>query len=488
MSWPRTLADLIDVTVAVAPDSTALVDHGERLTYAELDVQADAIACWLLGREHGPRSHVAVVTGNQARFVVALLGIWRAGATAVLPNSRLPLPHIADVIRDSDASLVLASAPFAPLAQLVPGVDLRQVDTLPTAARGPAPRQPVPDDVALLPYTSGSTGRPKGVLLAHRGQLHNASAMASTGLLAPHDVSLICGPAFHANALAGSILPTLLSGGTAVILPGFDAGAVGRAVETHRVTRITGVPAMYQMLLDAGSFREHDVSSLQVLLCGSAPVTTSLLGELEAAVPGVVVLEGYGLTEGGPVVTCGPRFGVRKLGSVGPPLPGVEVRIDGGGDDGELLVRGPGVMLGYHRRPDATAERLSADGWLRSGDRLRRDGDGYYTFLGRMDDMMNVGGENLYPIEVESRIRQLSEVAEVVVVPAPHALKGQVPVAYVTARPGRTIDEERVRRHCLDVGPAYAHPRRVVVLDSLPLSPTGKADRTALMRDAADRG
>ncbi len=485
--WPRTLADLVDVAVAVAPDSTALVDARQRLTYRDLDVQADAIASWLWRREQGRGSRVAVVSGNEARFVVALLGIWRAGAAAVLPNSRTSLSQIAEVVRDSESSLVLAGSAFTTLSEHTPGVDLEPLASLPLAPSGPRPRRPEPEESALLPYTSGSTGAPKGVVLTHAGQLHNASAMASTGLLAPHDVSLVCGPAFHANALSGAILPTLLSGGTLVLLPGFEANAVARVVETHRVTRITGVPAMYQMLLDAGSFAAHDVSSLQVLLCGSAPVTTSLLGELEAALPGVVVLEGYGLTEGGPVVTCNPRFGVRKLGSVGPSLPGVEVRIDGGADSGELLVRGPGVMVCYYRRPEATSARLSADGWLRTGDRVRRDDDGYYYFLGRMDDMINVGGENLYPIEVESRIRQLAGVADVAVVPAPHAVKGHVPVAYVTTRPGHAVSEDQVRQHCLDVGPAYAHPRRVIVLESLPLGSTGKADRAALRQDAAVR-
>lgn len=493
---PATLAGLLDVGCARDPSQTAVADVEHAWTYGDLSSRADALASALQrdGLRHGDR--VAIVCGNENRFVLSLVAVWRAGAVAVLPNSRLPAPQIRELIDDSGALTVLVGRSFSTVPfEVSPGVrvwNADDIDALTPASASERPLgAPAASDLAMQPYTSGSTGKPKGVLLDHAGQLHNAAAMASINNLTADDVALVSGPAFHANALAGSILPTLLVGGTVAFVARFDPDLVASAVARHRCTFMAGVPAMYRMLLDSGSLARHDVSSLRLLLCGSAPVTAALLGQLEAALPGVDVVEGYGLTEGGPVVTENPRRGPRKLGSIGPPLPGVDVRLVHGGRDapageaGEILVRGPGVMRGYHNRPEATAERLMRDGWLRTGDRAHRDKDGYLYFAGRVDDMINVGGENLYPAEVEARIIGVEGVAEVVVVAAPHHVKGEVPVAFVVAKPGHTVVPDQVRQHCLAAGPAYAHPRHVVVLDRMPLTAIGKPDRRELVQRAA---
>jgi acyl-CoA synthetase (AMP-forming)/AMP-acid ligase II len=505
MAFPRTLADLIDVAVACDPERTAVIDRHGEWSYAVLDRRASQLANGLIAHGVRPGQRVAVLIGNESRFVEALLGTWRAGAVAVLANTRLTPGQVADQVADSQACVVLASAELADAAAAVAaraeGTRIFLGDEYDAWRQAQPTARPTvevtPDEVGMQPYTSGSTGKPKGVLLTHRGQLHNARVVGQVDMIAEDERALVSAPIFHANAMASAVLPFLLVGGSLVILPRFEVEEVAAAIARHRCTFMTGVPSMYSALLNAGAFSRHDVSSLRFVACGSAPVTRELLEQLESVVPGVIVMEGYGLTEAGPVVTESPRFGVRRLGSIGLPLPGVQVRlrrmggerVDGEdayvGEVGEILVRSPGVAIGYHGNPEQFAARVTTDGWLRTGDLAHADADGFLYFHGRMDDMMNVGGENVYPQTVEALIRQYPGVADVAVVPSSHATKGQVPVAFVVAEPAATVDPEQIRQFCLENGPAFAHPRRVVVVDQLPVSAIGKLDRKRLTVMAA---
>ena len=501
MAFPRTLADLIDVGVACDPERTALVDRHGEWSYAELDQRASQVANGLIAHGVGPGQRVAVLIGNESRFVEALLGTWRAGAVSVLANTRLTPSQIADQVADSQAVVVLASAELKGAADAVAvrsdGTTIflgKEYDAWRESHSNVRPEVEVaPDEVGMQPYTSGSTGKPKGVLLTHRGQLHNARVVGQVDMIGEDERALVSAPIFHANAMASAVLPFLLVGGSVVILPRFEVESVAAAIARHRCTFMTGVPSMYAALLNAGAFERHDVSSLRFVACGSAPVTRELLERLESVIPGVVVMEGYGLTEGGPVVTESPRFGVRRLGSIGLPLPGVQVRLrreDGAeagvGEVGEIIVRSPGVAVGYHGYQQKFAERITEDGWLRTGDLAHADADGFLYFHGRLDDMMNVGGENVYPQTVESLIRQYPGVADVAVVASVHGTKGQVPVAFVVGESTATVDPEKIKQFCLENGPAFAHPRRVRVVDQLPVSAIGKLDRKRLTVMAAE--
>ncbi|WP_016699367.1 class I adenylate-forming enzyme family protein [Actinoalloteichus spitiensis] len=357
-----------------------------------------------------------------------------------------------------------------------------------------------PDEVCMQPYTSGSTGRPKGCLLTHGGQLWNARANRDFWRLGPDQKGLITAPLYHKNAMICVVKPALLSGATMVVNTDPDPRSIPAEVERHRCTYTTGVPATYEMLLASGSHLGRDLSSLRFVVCGSAPLSEEFSRRITAGL-GVPVVEAYGLTEGGPQVLATPRDAIRT-GSAGIPVPGAEVRLvgvpgrDGAGTDagtdfmvrtgevGEIWVRSPGVALGYHRLPEVTASRITPDGWLRTGDLAWRDVDGYHYVVGRRDEMMQVGGENVYPTEVERLVLALPEVTQVAVVPVPHPVKGQVPVAFVRAE---GITEEEIRRHTLERGAPYAHPRRVWFLDALPLGATGKVDRAALVRMAEER-
>lgn len=486
------------------PSKAAVVDDEATVSYEQLDRRADQVANALRSTGVGLGDRVALLFANEHRFVEAFLGVMRAGAVAVPVNVRLGYDGIRFVVEDSGARLLLVGRSLAELGERLaadcPAVALRltvgasgesDYDRWREAADPTRPQSTVTgDDVCMQPYTSGSTGRPKGVLLHHRGQLANSDVMARVLLVRPDDRALVAVPLFHANAMCGALLPCLTAGGSISILPSFDPARMAAAIEEHRCTFLTGVPAMYQLLLSSGALDGRDTSSVRFMLCGSAPASTHLLGRLAEAFPGADVVDSYGLTEGGPVVTVTPRWGIRKQGSIGLPLPGVHVRVvDEAGTDvgvdepGELWVKSPGAALGYHNRPDVTAARFTEDGWLRTGDLVRRDGDDVLWFLGRGDDMINCAGENVYPREVETLLREHPAVSDAVVVPVPHEIKGQVPVAFVVPLRG-VVDEETLKAFCLERGAAYAHPRRVFVIDELPLAGTGKVDRLRLTREA----
>ena len=329
--------------------------------------------------------------------------------------------------------------------------------------------------------------------------------------------------------MIGAVKPSLLAGGSVVILPGFDAAEVVRSIERYRITYLTGVLAMYKMMLDeleslaSGPRTESsatrppavssvpDVSSVRYALCGSAEVSAELLDRFRE-VFGAEIAESYGLTEGGPVPVVNQRRAPKRRGSCGRAFEGCEVKIVGedgvtdvGVDQtGELITRNPGVTPGYWKLPDITAQTIR-DGWLHTGDLMRRDGDGFFYFVGRQDDMINVAGENVYPKEVEDILLRHPAVTEVCVVSVPHGLKGRVPVAIVVpaSRPDVEHDscadlsqsaaldsaailvaEQELKEFYLRHGAAYGHPRRVLFVDALPLGGTGKPDRAAMQKMA----
>jgi long-chain acyl-CoA synthetase len=283
-----------------------------------------------------------------------------------------------------------------------------------------------------------------------------------TMLHEPRDKGLVMGPLYHANALWACLLPMLYVGGTVTILLGFDPMPVLTAIDRYRPTFTSGTPSMYTLLLaQREALARYDVSSIELLMCGSAPVPGELM---EAIIERFrcEVVETYGLTEGGANVLT-PRWGIKKIGSTGLPVPDVEIRVVGvedptrdaaPGEVGELWSRSPANALGYYKQPEVTAERFTSDGWLRTGDLVRRDEQGYVYFVGRKDDMINCGGENIYPKEVETILLSHPTVAEVCVVAAPHPLKGQAPVAWVVLHQGREASEDEIKDFFLARGPA----------------------------------
>lgn len=468
-------------------------DEAKTFTFEELDDLANAVARALVARGVRRGDRIGVMALNRIEYLAVFFGAMRMGATPTPINVKLARDMVRMIIADAGCTVLFAEPEFKGLAP--PGIDIVEFGAAFDGFLDPGPFEaiePAPEDVAVQPYTSGSTGRPKGVLLNHAGQFWGPS-MARW--MEPDGAYLVAAPLYHKNALMVT-KSAFYVGAKIVLLPRFDAKSYLEAVEAYRPSTISGVPAMIAMLVrEQETLARADLSSIKEVSMGSAAAPPALLDQVRDAFNAPKIMIQYGVTEGGPRMFGEHPDGLpRPLGSCGAPLAGGEVKLvqdpddpsdPGGAHAGELWVRNPGVMLGYHNLPDATAEKLPGDGWFRTGDILRRDADGFYWFVSRADDMFNCGGENIYPAEVEAVIEKHEAVLQSAVVPVKHAVKGEAPVAFVVVKAEAGVDEADIKRFALENGPAYAHPRRVFFMESLPLASTNKVDRTLLKAHAS---
>lgn len=500
---------IFDLALLAWPQKQALIYGAHRVTYAELEQRTNRVANGLRALGIGEGDHVAVLVKNDHRFVETLLGALRAGATVTPATTRAHYSTLAHILVDSRACVLFASADFADeagrLGAELPG--LRQVFVMDRAVSGtglydewlaaqPQARLVAPkraSDLAYISYTSGSTGVPKGVLLTHGAIAWATRNLRRALLYGPDERCLLAVPMFHANGMFGGLFSMLECGGSVVILHDVNPVEMIRAIERERCTYTTGVPAMYKMMLrEETVLAASDCASLRFVICGSSEVPEELLEEFSRRL--APMLEAYGLTECG-FVCNNPRWGIRKQGTTGLPYPDVELRIvDPGrgdcdvepGELGELLVRSPGNLVGYHNLPQITAERLLPDGWFRTRDIARADEQGYIEVIGRIDDRISCAGEAIYPKEVENVLMEHPDIIDVAVVPMPDPIKGEVPVAFVIAGELAALTEEGVKRFFLNHGAPYIHPRRVFFLAEMPLTAAKKIDRAAL-RTMANR-
>jgi len=479
---------------------TAIIDLGGEevpceYSYAELDGMAMGVARALSERGLIRGDRIAILSPNRAEYLAAYYGIMRAGLVAVPVNFKFPRQTIHFILEDAGAKLVFCDRarrddcpPDLPVVcfgdESAEGFD-NFLDSGPFETIVPAP-----DDPAMFLYTSGSTGVPKGVVLSHQSHIWVAETRLGNQDLSRHRY-LIAAPLYHMNALALSLL-VCAAHAIIVLLPQFTARAYIDAVERYRCTWLTAVPPMIAMMLrEKDLLSRTDLSSVEFIRLGSAPVSASLMQAMRQVLPHASVTNAYGTTEAGPVV-----FGPHPRGipqpemSVGYPHPQVKVRlVDGGNrdaDEGVLEMKCPALMLGYHNRPDVRPP-FTADGFYVTGDVFRRDADGFHYFVGRTDDMFVSGGENIYPADVERMLERHPDIAQVAVVPIDDEIKGQKPVAFVIPKPGHQPSDEDVKRFALANAPAYQHPRFVWFVDELPLASTNKVDRVALHKTAQER-
>ena len=469
-------------------------DEPREVSFRALNEAVDALARGLVRAGLNPGDRVGILALNRLEFLEVLFGAMRAGCVPVMINAKLTPDQVQYIIADSGARIVFSDPDLvrlcAPDTRLV--VFDGEGDAAYDSFKDPGPFEsvvPGPTDIAEQPYTSGSTGRPKGVLLHHHGQCWMIDRLVDSRDMSVDDCGVISAPLYHKNALL-AVKSTLAPGGRVVLLPRFDVALYIRSIERYRLTMLTGVPTMYALMLQQEKLlAETDCSSVRAMSMGSAPASEVLLDRLQERMPEARINLNYGITEGGPVLLSWKHADglPRPRTSVGYPLPGVDIRLEDGPDSnqGILYTRNPGVMLGYHNLPEETAKALK-DGWLNTGDILRRDENGWYYFVGRSDDMFVTGGENIYPGDVETMLERHDAIMQAVVVPAPNALKAHVPHAFVVLRAGETLTEDDVKKFALANAPAYAHPRRVYFVDVLPLAGTNKIDRKALMQRAAE--
>ena len=469
-------------------------DAPREITYGQLDGTANAVASALTNRGLPRGGRVAILSANRWEYLAACFGIMRAGLVAVPVNFKLPRDAIHFILRDAGANFLFCdNARAADAPDALPSIRFgedgpagfdRFLDPGTFHAILPAPHEP-----AMFLYTSGSTGPPKGVVLSHQSHIWVVEARLAPGL--DRHRYLIAAPLYHMNALALGQL-ACAAHASIVLLPQFDACAYIDAIGRWRCTWLTAVPPMMAMMLrEKERLAAIDLSSVEAVRMGSAPVSRNLMHAIHQALPQASVTNAYGTTEAGPVV-----FGPHPAGlpqpqmSVGYPHPQVELRLVAGEQrdaaEGVLEMRCPALMSGYHNRP-ALASPFTADGFYITGDVFRRDANGFHYFVGRTDDMFVSGGENIYPAEIERMLERHPDIAQAAVVPIEDAIKGQKPVAFLVAKPGQKPSAEEVKRFALANAPAYAHPRFVWFLDELPLASTNKLDRGTLRRLAAER-
>lgn len=492
------------------PEKTALIDLSRKpdhhVTHGELNLRMDAVAAMLTQMGMAPGDHLLLAMGNRFEFIEIFFGAMRAGIIPIPLNIKLGADTIEFIIQDSDCRGAVIEPDCHP--QLVDVIERHNLDTL--IAVDPVPPgwhqyddalseadrksflpNPIqPGQIAFLPYTSGSTGRPKGVLLSHEGMLWGIKSAQQYWPCKPTERTLVAGPLFHKNAMRVSIKPKLYAGASAVILPRFEPRMMLQALSDYECTDTGGVPAMYRMMLaEEELLASLKFPKLECLEMGSAVVGAELLNAVEKAF-GADVEEAYGLTEGGGPLRSPLDGRPVPRGSCGVPAPEVSVKMvgeDGKANDshGEFWVKSPAVLAGYNNRPDLNEERLT-DGWLHTGDIFRKDEDGFYFFMGRIDDQFSCGGENIYPKEVELLLVQHPDIIDAVVMPIAHDVKGLAPAALVTVRPGSNCSEDSIKAFTLEHGAAYAHPRRVFIIDALPVGGTGKVDRPAAKKIIED--
>jgi long-chain acyl-CoA synthetase len=492
------LGDLIQPSEHL--DKVAIIDLGgeqqpREFSFARLDSMADGVARALSACGLGRGERVAILSANRAEYLAAYYGIMRAGLVAVPVNFKFPRGTIEFIIRDADAKLVFCDQPRR--SDCPPGLPVvsfgdegaESFDSF--LNRGPFdPVEPRSDEPAMFLYTSGSTGKPKGVVLSHQSHIWVVETRLEGQDLSRHRY-LIAAPLYHMNALALSKL-ACAAHATIVLLPQFTAPAYIEAIERYRCTWLTAVPPMIAMMLrEKNLLARTDLSSVEFVRMGSAPVSAALMQALRRALPHAKVTNAYGTTEAGPVV-----FGPHPDGlpqpemSVGYPHPKVQIRLVDGDDrhaaEGALEMKCPAVMLGYHNRPDVRSP-ITADGFYATGDVFRRDQNGFHYFIGRTDDMFVSGGENIYPTDVERMLERHPEIAQACVVPIDDEIKGQKPVAFVVPKPGRHPSADEIKRFALANAPAYQHPRFIWFVDELPLASTNKVDRVALQRLAQEQ-
>lgn len=510
-SPPTSPAGILAYTAHRFPDKIALIVGNDRLTYRELDDLSGRVAASLIS--HGIRAGdvVSLYGQNSWQWVVGYHGALRAGAVVNPLNVMLTGSELAYVLNDCGAKAVLSGAAQAatvsavldavPSVQLacsfgastdIASMDRRLLawDEFSYAPLGDGivhRPSPEPRQLCSIGYTSGTTGHPKGVMQSHRSILLNCALTATMHGKAHDEIVLTALPAAH---VYGNVVinGTFLAGGTVVLMERFDAGKALELIEQEKVTMFEGVPAMYAMMLAEARYPDADLTSLRKSTVGGQTFSPSIAERWREKVTGPL-LELWGMTEVAGLATTHAFHSPPVPGSIGVALPGFEVKIvstDGAQSDvpagtpGELIVRGPLVMLGYHGQPEATAEVMSEDGWLRTGDVAYADESGHFFIVDRLKDMILTAGYNVYPAEIERVVGAHDDVVMVAVGKRADDVKGEVAIAYVVRRPASKLVASELIDYCRANLAAYKCPREVVFVDELPTTSSGKVMRRKL--------
>jgi fatty-acyl-CoA synthase len=516
-----TLGQMLDRAAERLPDREAIVFKGQRITYTQLKRRADDFARGLLALGLGPGDHVVLWMPNCVEWAVANLGIARIGAVTVTCNSRYKALEVDYVLRQSDARALIMVDRFeagaidylAILQDLCPGADrsafpmLRHVivrgdrrpagamgfDEVERAGRGGAGASLEaivirPEDPVEMLYTSGTTGEPKGCLLSHGNMYFKCRVYTDLHGWTASDRCLVPVPYFHIFGSMGGIAANCLAGSTQVVMDAFDPLEAMRLIEAERVTIFSGVPTMFITILGHPAFGRHDLRSLRTGSIGAAPVPVEIMRKILDREHGLgmdaqVV---YGLTEatGGTHWTRSGDPIEKRVGTVGVRTSEIEDRVVDPvtgqerppGEEGELCVKGPTLMLGYYNKPEATAEKIR-NGWLHTGDMAVKDADGYVRITGRLTDMIIVGGFNTYPAEIENFFLKHPKVLDVSIVGVPDPIMGEAVMAFVIPREGISLEPEEIIGFARGKIANFKVPKYVEIVERFPLTGSGKVQK-----------
>jgi long-chain acyl-CoA synthetase len=495
---PASLFAMFETTLAANPDGLALIDADDRLTYAQVAARVEDLAANLAAHGIGARDRVALLLGNGAPFLIALLACARLGAIAVPLSIREQQDGLAYMLLQSSSMLLIYEAELAsrlpdlgalPLLGGRIGIEGRTFDALlaQSPRRAPAAHRPAEEDVAIILYTSGTTGRPKGAMLTHLNIAHSVMHYALCLGLGREDRALLATPANHVIGLVGTLLTIIHVGGSTVLMRALKARRALELVAAERVTVISMVPAMYHLCLLEPDFAAFDLSSWRIARFGGAPMPEATIARLAALLPNLQLMNAYGATETAAAITLMP-FGhtPHRPDSVGQVVPCAEVRImdQAGrevpqGETGEVWIKGPMVVPGYFANDAATRDAFVAGYW-RSGDIGAIDEAGYLRVLDRLKDMINRAGYKVFGAEVENVLCRHPQVAEAAIVAHPDPVLGEKVHAFVTARDEGLSDEE-VRAFCGERLADYKVPEFVTICTGpLPRNAAGKVLKTAL--------
>jgi acyl-CoA synthetase (AMP-forming)/AMP-acid ligase II len=469
-------------------DRAAYVEHGAPLSYAMLLRRVEAAAAVYAEAGVGAGDRVVLWGPNSTDWAVAGLAVSYAGGVLVPVNSRYVGAEVADIVDRTDAALVVVHDGFLgrdQLRELAEAGVRDRVMTLEIAVSRavPPPTLPEvsPDDVADILFTSGTTGRSKGAMSAHRQTIGVARAWAELGGVRQDDRYLVVNPFFHSFGYKIGIVVGLLTGATLYPLATFDVDETMGLIESERITVFPGAPTLYQSLLNAPGRSERDLSSLRLAVTGAAVVPVVLIEKMRDELAIEHVVTAFGMTEAVVVTMCRDGDSAETVATTnGRAIPGMETRI---ADNGELLVRGDYVMLGYLDDPEATREAIDEDGWLHTGDIGTLDEAGNLKITDRLKDMYISGGFNVYPAEVEQALARLDGVADVAVVGVPDERMGEVGKAYVVRAAdgaGTSLTEDDVIAFGKERLANFKVPRQVAFTDALPRNLSGKVLKTAL--------
>lgn len=536
IDYPRIpLYHLLDDTAALHPERPCTQFFGARLTYQQIQDFSDRLAVGVRRLGVQPGERVALLLPNSPQFIIAYYGLLKAGAVVVSLNPLCSLRELSYQINHAGVRLAITIPMFLenlatlrqhtevetvvysrladfmpfPLSlvqglrerKLIRGVngeadpaylDFRSLIQEP-AGPGFAPEPVDPDQLAVLIYSGGTTGIAKGIMLSHFNFVANAHQVAAWGQIDENQRLLSVLPLFHGYGMSVNMNATLLAGGEIILVPRFNAKQVVKVIQKYRPTFFTGVPTMFVAFSNLPDIGRYDLSSLQGIFVGAAPLTQAIKDNFEAKT-GARMIEGYGLTESVTAIMANPYHGMHKIGSIGIPFSDVETKIvslDGEQDlspneQGEIVLRSPTLMLGYYQQPEETQEAIK-DGWLYTGDIGYMDEDGYFYITDRKKDLIIVGGFNVFPREIDEIIYQHPKVKEGIAVGVPDAYKGERIKAYIVLREGESATQEEFIAYFRENLTPYKVPSEVEFRSDLPKSMIGKILRRALREEETSK-